>query len=110
MTQQAHFIHLYNHFQDGTRDNNGGVTIAYMVDGHSVRYAFAKCRTTDRFCKRMGRVKSQGRLNSPAQSFSFSFTPPENSGIPHKDIIPKLIKQYYQSVEPYFTDVKKYIY
>lgn len=53
---KTRFIH-YNH----------KITFAVKVDDSDLvqGYAVSKCGPQDQFCKRMGRVKSEGRLNSP---------------------------------------------
>lgn len=71
------FIHLRS------TQGNGAVTIAYTVlseVGHHeiartrVFYALAKCSPRDNFCRRTGRVKSAGRLNSPRYVKDYIFT------------------------------------
>jgi hypothetical protein len=74
------FMHLRYHFDADYPDacftcdeiNNpfgfsgrGGVTVAYLVEDKTVKYAFALCRLTDNFCRRTGRQIAKGRLLSP---------------------------------------------
>ena len=47
-------------------DNNGGFTVAYREIGDGkIEYAFANCSPRDNFSRALGRVKAQGRLDSP---------------------------------------------
>ena len=44
---------------------NGGITIAYQFAGDKqIEYALAMCAKSDAYCKRLGRAKASGRLNS----------------------------------------------
>jgi hypothetical protein len=58
---KTHFAH--KHDKDTPR---GGVTVAFEInqDGMVDAFALAKCGPSDNFCRRTGRIKAQGRLNS----------------------------------------------
>lgn len=70
------FIHIRNMFNENNGDDSyisckGGKTIAFEVFKHPendnrvvVHYAEAKCHERDNFCRRIGRIKSSGRLHS----------------------------------------------
>ena len=65
--ERIRFIHLRKH--DNTGDKSvlcatGGCTIAYYQIDRNVLYAFAQCKHTDVFSKRIGRMVSSGRLLS----------------------------------------------
>lgn len=63
------FIHLRSKDRYGNPHTRGGVTVAYVPQGeHEVRFAIARCNSTDNYCRRKGRVKAAGRLNSRSQS------------------------------------------
>lgn len=55
----------YIHIRGKDKPTKGGATFAYMQheDG-SWSYAAAYCHPGDNFCRRTGRVKAAGRLNS----------------------------------------------
>jgi hypothetical protein len=59
---------LFQHIRDKAKPN-GGVTIAIEVtdinnEPHATAWAVSRCHEKDNFCKRTGRVKSEGRLRS----------------------------------------------
>lgn len=61
---KVHFIHRRK-IVDGKVCNSGGFTVAYKaVDPMHVVYAIAACGPKDNFSRHLGRVKSEGRLNS----------------------------------------------
>lgn len=64
------FKHFRQYTTDGKISNLGGRTLAAVIDdrGCVVRYATAACHPSDNFNKRMGRIKSEGRLKSESQS------------------------------------------
>ena len=66
---------FFKHFRpviNGKIDNRGGMTVAYTPrDGGGVKFAFACCHPGDNFNKRIGRVKSSGRLNSKIEALQF---------------------------------------
>lgn len=45
---------------------HGGTTYAYELDNDNnvIGYAIAKCHEKDNFCKRVGRIKAEGRMKS----------------------------------------------
>ena len=52
--------------RDGQILNNGGTTIAFRELGdNQIEYALAHCSPKDNFSKALGRIKAEGRLNSP---------------------------------------------
>jgi len=68
------FAHIRRYNPDNTVAGNGGVTVAYQVNGDTVLYALAKCHEKDRYNKYTGRVKAAGRLNSENYSATFNGT------------------------------------
>lgn len=69
MSKSVSFIHLRtkNNF-DNTTSCKGGVTIAFEYYTNTkvvVKAAIARCHENDNYNKRLGRIKSRGRLNSP---------------------------------------------
>jgi hypothetical protein len=63
------FFRHIRYMKDGKVQNMGGVTIAYqeVVPG-SIKIAIAMCSNKDNFHRKMGRIISSGRLNSPNKS------------------------------------------
>lgn len=60
--QDVSYIHLR---PDSSRTNTNGLTIAYRpITDDKIEYAVAICSSRDNFCRRQGRIKSSGRLNS----------------------------------------------
>jgi len=63
------FVHLRS------TSGKGATTIAYSLDVEQqvCYFALARCNPMDNFCRRTGRVKSAGRLNSPnwVQEFKY---------------------------------------
>lgn len=57
---------FHYHVRNKENMTKGGVTFAFEVtDTDMVKaYAQAKCHIKDNFCKRTGRIKSEGRLKS----------------------------------------------
>lgn len=82
------FIHI-RRFQDGQIQGKGGVTIAYedLTNG-CYMIAVAKCHEKDNFNKKLGRVKSKGRLLSRNQFHCISGFNSE------KDLIKHLVTEY----------------
>ena len=63
------FKHVRYKNPDGTISNMGGMTLAYtFLQGGYVKFAVAVCHPKDNFEKRIGRVKSAGRLRSTKHS------------------------------------------
>lgn len=58
------FLHLRNLKASSEPETKGGVTFAYKVhDNGDVEVAIAKCHNKDNFCRRIGRLISEGRFN-----------------------------------------------
>lgn len=57
---------VFYHVRNVKNLTKGGATFAIEVDEADVVNAFAKakCSIGDNFCRRLGRVKAEGRLNS----------------------------------------------
>lgn len=74
MGNEVMFKHARGKNPDGTISNMGGMTLAYtfLQEGY-VRFAVAVCHPNDNFEKRIGRVKSAGRLRSAKYSFVGKF-------------------------------------
>lgn len=69
------FIHR-RRVVDNQVKNNGGFTVAYReLDNGWIEYAFAKCSPRDNFSRELGRVKAQGRLDSPNYRYVTDLTP-----------------------------------
>ena len=65
MENEVMFKHVRGKNPDGTISNMGGMTLAYtFLQGGYVKFAAAVCHQNDNFEKRIGRVKSAGRLRS----------------------------------------------
>jgi hypothetical protein len=62
---KVHYIHLRLIDGTGKKLNRGGATIAFREVGDEIEYAIAKCSPNDNFSRKLGRIKSEGRLNSP---------------------------------------------
>lgn len=69
MGNEVMFKHVRGKNPDGTISNMGGMTLAYtfLSEGY-VKFAIAACHPNDNFEKRIGRVKSAGRLRSVKHS------------------------------------------
>ena len=62
----------------GLIDGKGGATIAYREIGNNqIEFAIAKCHENDNFCKQIGRIKSEGRLQSHKSRQVFSGSIPQ---------------------------------
>lgn len=64
------FIHLRD-YRNGHISSNGGATIAFRLHGlddqsppNTLEWAFSECHWRDNFCRKLGRVKAEGKLNS----------------------------------------------
>ena len=59
-------VHIRAVNKDGVVLGNGGGTVAFEVDdaGYVTRFASSICHPRDNFSRYLGRVKSEGRLNS----------------------------------------------
>lgn len=72
---KVYFRHIRDINEDGKINNMGGVTIAYQEVAPDVfKIATARCHPKDNFCKKVGRVKSTGRLNSTNLSYVVNIT------------------------------------
>ena len=60
------FVHCRNKKNDGSVMPNGGLTIAYVLNGafKVVGFAAARCNPKDHYNKHIGRMKAAGRLLS----------------------------------------------
>lgn len=60
------YIHNRKIQADGTVAPNGGLTVAYVLDGNFkvVGWAAARCHEKDHYNKKIGRAKASGRLLS----------------------------------------------
>ena len=62
------FLHLRNIVPDDDSvtvfTQKGGKTIAYTFEDGRLTYAVAKCGRKENYCRRTGRLISQGRLNA----------------------------------------------
>lgn len=60
------FLHIRNLDIEGNVMGKGGTTVAYERQGAGVmKFTVAKCCDTDNYCKKAGRVKSAGKMQSP---------------------------------------------
>ena len=63
---EVKFLHLRNYTDDGVPSEMGGLTVAFTpaLDGEkdTLWVGLSKCSDQDNFCKRIGRLISQGRL------------------------------------------------
>ena len=74
MENEVMFKHARGKNPDGTISNMGGMTFAYtFLQGGYVKFAVAVCHPNDNFEKRIGRVKSAGRLRSAYHSLTVKF-------------------------------------
>lgn len=74
MENEVMFKHARGKNPDGTISNMGGITLAYtFFQGGYVKFAVAVCHPNDNFEKRIGRVKSAGRLRSAKHSLIGKF-------------------------------------
>jgi hypothetical protein len=90
------FIHLRDHDPHGAILAHGGATIAFeVVPGEDVGdkdvfFSWAECHYRDNFCRRVGRAKAGGKLNSPRYA--------RHTRIPEgQDIREALIREYYDA-------------
>ena len=58
----------------GNKLNRGGMTVAFNDYGGVIEYAVAQCHEKDNFCRKQGRVKAAGRLNSNQHGRIFNGT------------------------------------
>ena len=60
------FLHIRNQSKEGTTLSHGGLTIAYLLDDkyNVIGFAPARCHINDNYNKKVGRIKSEGRLKS----------------------------------------------
>ena len=62
------FLHYRVYEEDNhgevTVASNGGTTVAYIEGEEGISHAFAYCHELDRYNKKLGRIKSAGRLLS----------------------------------------------
>jgi hypothetical protein len=76
MENEVMFKHVRGKNPDGTISNMGGMTLAYtFLQGGYVKFAVAVCHPNDNFEKRIGRVKSAGRLRSANYAIIRKFEP-----------------------------------
>lgn len=86
------YHHMRSTDESGKAVPNGGVTIAIKIpeSGNIISAGFARCHVNDPFCKRTGRVKAMGRLQSksPAlEQFRFSIVAKNIEGMELKEVI-----------------------
>lgn len=63
------FVHIRQFNIEGDVEGKGGTTVAYEFQAAGVvKFAVAKCRDTDNFCKATGRVKAAGKMKSPTHA------------------------------------------
>jgi len=77
-TDQTYFFHLRMLTEDGCNISPmGGVTAAFRYNdvGNEITYALSVCSEKDNFEKRVGRIKAEGRLNSPKLRVRFQIAP-----------------------------------
>lgn len=87
---KIYFRHVRN-IVDGKIDNMGGATIAYQeISPNIFKLAISRCHPKDNFDKKLGRIKSSGRLNSPDQSYIIDATWKELH-----EIFPKDMEEFY---------------
>ena len=77
------FIHLREHefsekYNRPVNAVKGGVTVAFISDESGVKFAVSICHEKDNYCKRTGRVKSEGRLKSKKVHVILRETIPED--------------------------------
>lgn len=76
----------------------GGATVAYDITGDSVQYALVRCHSDERYIKKEGRNRSQGRLQSGRPEFVHSLAIDRNGSgtvadqIVNELFVKKLIK------------------
>ena len=66
------YIHVRDFDSNDRPKACGGTTVAYDLDGNTVKYSFCRCHERDHYNKEVGRAKSGGRLRSPRLVHSFS--------------------------------------
>lgn len=58
------FLHIRNieDKETGSKALKGGKTLAYCIEGDQMTYAVAECGRKENYCRRTGRLISEGRL------------------------------------------------
>ena len=103
------YVHLHQHNHDKQINPYGGVTIGYSIHRNVVHYALAKCKSVDRFNRKVGRAITTGRLRKGKHDTLIDNNLPSQTS-PHSYIIPKLIEKYYEEARPHWSDVSYYVY
>lgn len=101
------FIHLRPHYLSEDAkfpDAHGGATIAYSLEGNTVKYGIAKCYYKDRYNKKIGRQISAHRLSSIVRNFTLPDVK-DNSAI-----VKALVEVYYCEEEALHGDDTVRIY
>jgi hypothetical protein len=61
------YLHIRNHNFDQSFDTKGGITVGYeinsLVEPHQLQMATAYCNPADNYCRRIGRLIVEGRMN-----------------------------------------------
>lgn len=101
---KVNFVHLRMH-DDGDIQNQGGATIAYVREGKHVAYAVAKCRISDNFNRKLGRLIASNRLNRGAVEYL-----EVDKEATNRQVVSALCSEYYDDVEQHYPDCHMYIY
>lgn len=86
------FLHYRQFDYAGCIMGNGGVTVAYIVTELGVEFAIAKCHAKDRYNKKLGRLKSYGRL----------------TGVKYKEEEPLTQEEFIQAMDSDMADIDVY--
>ncbi len=105
---ETKYIHLRAHISDALLPK-GGCTIGYVIeeDGESdkIHYTLAKCNPKDHFCKRLGRIIANGRMD--IGEFQTLEIP---KGLPRFELRKILVEKYYKEESSFFPEVPKFVW
>lgn len=113
-SKEIRYIHLRNHSylnaiqkgdKRGTVEARGGVTIAYVRDGDTCKFAWAQCSGRDVFSRKIGRAISSGRLlggDGDALEIDDTMT--------RTEVCKALIETYYDHETTWWPDVEAFVF
>jgi len=110
----VYFFHMREHYPDGDNlklSNMGGVTVAFKYypetnnNNAFISWAASFCSPIDNFNKRLGRVKAEGRLQSPKHMHHFSI--PEDATVEY--VMNEIKEQVYKTREARDMFVRSYL-
>jgi hypothetical protein len=67
----------YHYFGDRSKSRTNVITFATIKDNSTIKFAFACSHNTDRYNKKLGKIKSFGKLKSKTQSYEITIDTPK---------------------------------